>query len=362
MFEEIIQSLEKWKSSAVPSIDCSVRLLDMGVVHFDVPTSQTITIRNTGTAIAYWRFVPKVEETRECKNWINLDVLQGLLLPGESSDVVVTVRVDVVTAQGLNAGKELLEDVLVLSLESGHDFFVPVTASYKRSYMGMSLEALVNAHGPVRELPLPAVVRHEELLQDNGKAAELAQRQEKHISKPPLSLPKEIWRLVDALVSGDALREKDLFAAPAVPEELVTIREALDCGQEFTVACSPHSYAHALQDLLCALPVPLLAFELYPVAEVETQQLRVWARRFLDALQPVQYNVFVYLCSFLREVLALREFNRCTEERLVELCLQTMTSSSSPNYFLHRDEIAARQARRLYMRPVLAYFLTTSSL
>ena len=37
---------------------------------------------------------------------------------------------------------------------------------------------------------------------------------------PVLSIPKELWRLVDALWSGDALREKDLFVIDADPIEV----------------------------------------------------------------------------------------------------------------------------------------------
>lgn len=39
---------------------------------------------------------------------------------------------------------------------------------------------------------------------------------------PLMSLPKELWRLVDALWMGDALREKDLFAVDADPIEVRT--------------------------------------------------------------------------------------------------------------------------------------------
>ena len=37
---------------------------------------------------------------------------------------------------------------------------------------------------------------------------------------PVLSIPKELWRLVDVLWSGDALREKDLFVMDADPIEV----------------------------------------------------------------------------------------------------------------------------------------------
>jgi inositol polyphosphate 5-phosphatase INPP5B/F len=367
VFDDIMQSLGKWKNSDVPSIVCGTELIDVGRVSYDVAKTQTITVTNNSNAIAYWRFVSKVEDGDICKRWISVDVRQGLLLPTESAAVNITARVDIVTAQGLNAGKELLEDVLVLRLENGHDFPLPVTAEYERSCFGMSLEALVNSREPVRNLPLLAAVRHSELLNDNGVSSEIAQcapvnTQGGSKSAPALQLPKELWRVVDALWTGEAMKEKDIFAMPGVASEVVIIREALDTGADFTVACSPHSYAQTLQDMLMGLPSPLIPFEACPTGEVDAGQMRLWVRKFLDAMPPVQYNVFVYLLGFMRELLLNTQFNRCSEERLTEVCLQMMTSSASENIFLSRDERNSRQHRRLHMRSVFAYLLSTAML
>jgi len=357
-----MKSLGAWKNSEVPSIECNTELIDVGRVRYDVVKSHTITVTNNGKAIAYWRFVSKVEDADIAKRWISVDVRQGLLLPTESTTVTITIKVDIATARGLNAGKELLEDVLVLRLENGHDFPLPVTAEYERSCLGMSLEALVNAHEPVRNIPLIAAVRHSELLEDNGVANEVAQSAGGTKTGTALQLPKELWRTVDALWSGNAMKEKDIFAMPGLSGEVLIIREALDCGKEFTAACSPHSYAQILQDILEGLPVPLVPFESYPTSEVDAAQMRLWVRKFLDSLPPVQYNVLVYLFSFMRELLSHCEYNRCTLERITEVCLQMMTSSASDNSFLSRDERNSRQQRRLHMRAIFAHLLITPML
>jgi phosphatidylinositol-bisphosphatase len=57
--------------------------------------------------IALWRFVPKVEESRVCKRWITFDQNSGLLLPGETTNIVLTVLVDKKTAQLLNSGRDV---------------------------------------------------------------------------------------------------------------------------------------------------------------------------------------------------------------------------------------------------------------
>ena len=42
MFSEIMHSLEHWKNQAVPSIRCSVELIDMGSVRFNVRASLSL--------------------------------------------------------------------------------------------------------------------------------------------------------------------------------------------------------------------------------------------------------------------------------------------------------------------------------
>lgn len=252
VFKDVMKTLETWKNSSIPTIQCSAQLIDIGLVKYDIPKSLTITIVNSGQSIAYWRFVNKVEESQESKRWISIDVKQGLLLSTESAKVTITVRIDIIIAQGLSSGVEILEDVLVLRLENGRDIYLPVSAEYERSCFGMSLEALVNTKQPVRNIPLAASVRRTELLQDNGLAIELLHSEKLILTDPNKSLyiPKELWRLVDALYAGNAMKEKDLFAMSGIEEELYIIREALDFGEEFTVSCSPHSYAPVLQDFI----------------------------------------------------------------------------------------------------------------
>jgi hypothetical protein len=73
----------------------------------------------------------------------------------------------------------------------------------------MSLEQLVCALDPVRDIPPPAL--------EPSQSFDLSQ--EKSHPLPQLSIPKELWRLVDALWQG-GMREKDLFASSAEPGEV----------------------------------------------------------------------------------------------------------------------------------------------
>ena len=79
----------------------------------------------------------------------------------------------------------------------------------------MSLEQLVCALDPVRNIPPPAF--------DHTQGYDLSQQNKSQPSQQ-LSIPKELWRLVDALWQG-GMREKDLFASSAEPGEVQIIMD-----------------------------------------------------------------------------------------------------------------------------------------
>ncbi len=90
-----------------------------------------------------------------------------------------------------------MDDILVLRVENCNDYFASVSASYMRSCYGMSLEELVHTLEPVYSTKLPALEFPDAIQNFNQ-------------STPKLAIPKELWRLVDALWTGDGIREKDV--------------------------------------------------------------------------------------------------------------------------------------------------------
>lgn len=61
-------------------------------------------------------------------------------------------------ASSLVYGKDKLEDILVLHLEGGKDFFISVSGDYVQTSFGHSLESLVQLHMPIREVPVGQLV------------------------------------------------------------------------------------------------------------------------------------------------------------------------------------------------------------
>ena len=75
------------------------------------------------------------------------------LFVGDTATLDLEVYVNDKTASSLNSGDDKLEDILVLHLEGGKDFFVTVLGSYTLSCFGCSLEALTHLPSPIRDTP-----------------------------------------------------------------------------------------------------------------------------------------------------------------------------------------------------------------
>ena len=82
-------------------------------------------------------------------------------------------------------------------------------------------------------------------------------------------------------------------------------------------------------EFLMTLVFPVIPESLLPSIELNEQNLRQWTRRFLEHLPPLNYNVFVYVVSFFREVLASQDFNRLTPDKVASICGACLSRFSS---------------------------------
>ena len=303
--------------------------------------TEDITITNTGSVVAHFRLVPKLEEENLCKEWITVEPEFGMLIPGESIKVNFTVHVENDTAKKLNSGKEVFEDILILRLENGRDYYLTVNGNYVRSCFGMSVTDLVLIPEPVRSAQAQA--------QAQAKAKAKSQTDSKTQAKP-LSVPKELWRIVDAIYEK-GLHTKELFMTPGFGSEVRQIREALDSGSDFG-SFHVHSMAESLVTFLASLSSPIVPINLFPTLEIDQQNIQPWSRRFLEDLPPVHYNVFVYIISFFRELILYSESNGITPQKLARVCCNCMVGG----------EGGGNRERKLGMMMIFSHFLTTNSI
>ena len=216
-----MRKLDAWENECIPKVDVKGGQVVFGDVAYKMPTRRTVTVENTGQVRATFRFVPKLEEQQSCKPWLNVEPAFGMLLPGEKVDITLNIFVDEESARSLGCGEDTLEDILVMRLENGRDFFITVTGTYLRSCYGSSLNFLVRTTEPVRSVPITAT---DFALSATAMAANAAAPSSAGgasgsgvgssvDSKGPstLSIPKELWRIVDVLFRSGAIQVQDIF-------------------------------------------------------------------------------------------------------------------------------------------------------
>lgn len=263
-----------------------------------------------------------------------------MLIPGDKAIAMnFTLTLDNMTAQLLNSGREVLDDIVILRLENGRDYYITIKATYARSCFGMLAEDLVMYSDPIRNVPLDAIKRAETV--DPRLAAALC-------------VPKELWRLIDAIYEK-GVGAPHLFVEPGIKDEVDQIRECLDTGSRFG-QYQVHSYAETLVTFLESLAAPMVPIHLFPSVEIDSINIQSSARRLLEELPPVHYNIFVYVISFFREVLAHQDRNLLTASKVARVCCSCM----APGIGL--DNSSASLQKRTGIQLIILHLLETSSI
>uniref|UniRef100_A0A8B9R876 phosphoinositide 5-phosphatase n=1 Tax=Astyanax mexicanus TaxID=7994 RepID=A0A8B9R876_ASTMX len=247
--EEIVRSLDKLENECIPSVTLSQREFHFNDVKFMQHRAETLTIHNDGQVPCQFEFIQKLDEPAYCKPWLTANPSKGFLAQGDSVVIDLEVFVNRSTAPELSSGQQQLEDILVLHLERGKDYFVSITGSYLPSCFGSSIHTLCQLREPIQEMPL-----------------ETSLTSPSEISSPDmekaLDIPKELWMMVDHLYRN-ASKQEDLFQQPGLRSEFEEIRDCLDTCTPDTLPGSNHSVAEALLLFLDALSEPVVTFLQY---------------------------------------------------------------------------------------------------
>jgi len=344
IYRELLSLLDRFENQSLPMVGLDKIELNFGAIRYEETMTLPIHITNTGNVCAQYRFVPKLDENALCKPWMTVTPTYGMLIPGEQAATIeVSITINSATAQQLNGRREVLNDILVLRLENGRDYYITINATYARSCFGMNLDDLVLYKDPIREVPLDSIERAEKYKDEAGTNPSNA-----------LCIPKELWRIVDAIFEK-GLQQPELFVAPGIHEEVKQIREALDTGGPFPQA-SVHSYVDCFLQFLSSLSVPVVPSTMFPTVEINSENIQAMSRRFLEDLPPIHYNVFVYVISFFREILLYREHNNLTAAKLARVCVKHC--SPVPNVVME----AGMMQRRAGMHLIMLHLLETSSI
>ncbi|KAJ8340872.1 hypothetical protein SKAU_G00331630 [Synaphobranchus kaupii] len=293
-FEDIVRTLDKMENECIPSVSLSNREFCFKDVKFMQHQAVTLTIHNDGQVPCQFEFIQKLDEPTYCKPWLTANPPKGFLAQGASLDIDLEVFVNRSTVTELNCGQQQMEDILVLHLELGKDYFISISGNYLPSCFGSSLQMLCILRDPIQDIPL-------DTLHDLLKTAMSTDEPGATTEEPPLEIPKEIWMMVDHLYRN-ASKQEDLFQQPGLRSEFEEIRDCLDTGMPESLPGSNHSVAEALLLFLDALPESVVPFPFYQQC-LDSCSNSGLCKKVISQLPPCHRNVFDYLTAFLRELL-----------------------------------------------------------
>nr|XP_030724528.1 type II inositol 1,4,5-trisphosphate 5-phosphatase isoform X2 [Globicephala melas] len=290
--EEIVRSLDKMENDSIPSVSLSKREFCFQNVKYMQLQIESFTIRN-GQVLCQFEFINKPDEESYCKQWLSANPSRGFLLPDSAIEIELELFVNKTTATKLNSGEDKIEDILVLHLDRGKDYFLSVSGNYLPSCFGSPIHTLCYMKEPILDLPLESI-RELTLMQlqteDDGSQLER-----------PMDIPKELLMMVDYLYRN-AIQQEDLFQQPGLRLEFEHIRDCLDTGMIDTLSASNHSIAEALLLFLESLPEPVICYSVYHDC-LECSGNLTASKQVIATLPACHRNVFIYLMAFLQELL-----------------------------------------------------------
>uniref|UniRef100_A0A7N8X525 phosphoinositide 5-phosphatase n=1 Tax=Mastacembelus armatus TaxID=205130 RepID=A0A7N8X525_9TELE len=279
VLEGVVRAIDRKENDSLPSLSLSTREFIFENVKFRELQKQHFQIKNDGQVTLYFAFIPKPNDSQYSKSWLRADPSEGFLEPNETMEIYLEVYVSKDSVTLLNSGEDRIEDILVLHLHDGKDYFITVSGNYLPSCFGTSLETLCRMKKPIREIPITKLI---DLVRES------------HLS------------------SHRKRNTVDLFQTPGLQEELRSIIDCLD-----TTGCN-HSVAEALLIFLDALPEPVVCYELYHRCLDCIHDSRL-CKQLISQLPRAHRNMFRYLMAFLKELLRHSQNNNLSHNLIATL-------------------------------------------
>lgn len=261
-------------------------IIDFGDVKFDHQYTCVATIANTGRVPANVCFADRSIDADNPIGvgpaWLSIRIDnssivgrnesngpgESTLQPGDAVNFELSLLIqDFNLAYRLNRGEEILEDVLVLRIHNGRDYFLPLKANWLPSVFGRTLDDLVRLpDGGVRMLS-----RHS---QDSSEqsSGDMVKR----------SAPRELFRLTESI---ESFIERAIGEWEMQGEDRSKLGEAL-VGWPFQTSEGDNEQIISLKEKIRdALDCDISLSEIWPVESTSLQRLIAVAQTLVSFVQ-----------------------------------------------------------------------------
>jgi len=315
MRKQIMKNKDKNDNNQLPQIEIEPEV-SFPLIKFGESAKEKFVIRNTGHVPVMFRFT-HAEHEESLPKWLKIQPNRSTVNPQDtmSIDFEILVTSEVIR----EIGKRLEETVLLRIENSPQDGVVPmkfvvVTAKYVISCFGNKIENLVKYRKPIRyiedinddEMKL-SEKKPRTKQADNGASGSMVDADEYTTSiESTLSIPKELWRLIDHLYKY-GMDCESIFIQRGINTEISEIRECLDTGKAFT-KYELHSVGEALVRFLESLQDPVFPESLCDSYQENKMDLTQVVPPGSDEVATVSLQfVYLYHILFARGVDALHE-------------------------------------------------------
>ncbi|KAJ1963973.1 hypothetical protein GGI12_001721 [Dipsacomyces acuminosporus] len=208
VYLDVLRELDRYENECIPIATLGSTVVDFGQVRFGKLVQRRMDLTNSGQVPLEYSFIATPSREHFAPAWLRIVPESGMLLPGQKLDLLFSVFVDERISTPLATRAEELNDILILHLNRGRDYFVQVQGEYQPSVYGMSMDVLVHCKRAVRTMS------REDF--------------EQCLNSGQFSVPKCIWVLTDFLSKYGIDRGYSLFYWKGDPVLADTVKECLD--------------------------------------------------------------------------------------------------------------------------------------
>ncbi|KAJ3431209.1 hypothetical protein M0812_02885 [Anaeramoeba flamelloides] len=301
--KKLTKELDKAENESKPDASVSTNQIDFLDCRYNIIKKGSFTLKNKGSGLVQFRFMPKNNTGQISEPWIRVTPSRGMINPAGEMEIFVQVQINHDTIGELyqkSKSKYEIEDILVLHLENSKDHFIVVRASYEKSCFGMSLNSLVSLKNPIKKRAT------------NNKGSGNGNRNvKKNVSS---FIPKELWKLVN-YINENCLDYPGIFMQQGFSKENQKIRDILDNDVDFAFDGSPLSVSETILHFLNSIAVSVIPVQFYKIC-LESVKSKRDCFEIIKQLPIIHQNVFIYLISFLKQLLKYGKKNKLEKDSI----------------------------------------------